>query len=94
MSWQDERREAEATLERMRPDLRGPSPSGCSAGDLKKALQDARQNGLPPTPARWQRMWRWGYCQSHDALERVRARMTGPQNDQHKRLPGSFGNPT
>lgn len=40
--------------------------------DCKRARCDTDINGLPPTPARWQRQFGWKYIKSQTILELVR----------------------
>jgi DNA-directed RNA polymerase subunit M/transcription elongation factor TFIIS len=38
---------------------------------LKFAIEDTKRNGLPPTPARWQRLFKWSYTLSHEILQKI-----------------------
>lgn len=39
--------------------------------DRKLAKADAEEHGYPPTPARWQRKFKWGYGYARRIFEEV-----------------------
>ena len=43
-------------------------PLFCSAGDFAQAKRDVAEHGMPTTPARFQRTFRWGYIRASDAF--------------------------
>ena len=58
-----------------------PAQCDCSVADLEQAREDIRENGMPPTPARWQRRFRWGYRRSSTALATLRAEQQNAESE-------------
>ena len=72
MTFKSEIREHEDKAKAMRAALsQVPAPCDCSASDIAQAQQEVEAHGLPPTPARFQRKFRWGYRQASTAFEAV-----------------------
>ena len=66
-------------------------------GDLERALRNVEAEGMPPTPSRFQRRFRWGYTRASAVLDAIKAEglaltTAGPSGRASGCLPASQGN--
>lgn len=52
--------------------------SPATSEEMHMARADVYDNGIPPTPAKWQRAFKWSYCKASDALDRIRQEFDSP----------------
>lgn len=45
--------------------------SAANDDELAMCREDVLDNGIPPTPARWQRKFCWSYCKSQSAMMQI-----------------------